>query len=72
MRTHGIQIHLTPDDRAKVTGKMVRAIIDSEPDVPPVRKRTALIKVRVSEEQKAKFTRLGGGEWFRGKLKGKE
>ena len=72
MRTRGIQIHLTPEDRARVNSKIVRKIIDEAPDVAPVRKRTALIKVRVSDEQKSKFTRLGGGEWFRGKLRGKE
>ena len=72
MRTHGIQIHLTPDDRARVTSKIVRKIIDEAPDVPPVRMRTALIKVRVTPEQKAKYARLGGAEWVRGQLRGKE
>ena len=71
MRTRGIQIHLTPEDRAKVNSKIVRAMLDEAPDVPPVRKRTALLKVRVSEEQKAKYARLGGAEWVRSQLRGK-
>lgn len=72
MRTRGIQIHLTPDDRAKVNSKIVRAMLDAAPDVAPIRKRTALLKVRVTPEQKAKYARLGGAEWVRGQLRGKE
>ena len=39
------------------------------PELPPDERREQTIRIRATEAEQAKFTRLGGALWFRAALK---
>ena len=39
------------------------------PELPPAERRDRTIRIRATEDEEAKFARVGGAEWFRAALK---